>query len=311
MLDVPPVTLVGKPFKPALRAEATREAVADAPVDIPAVTGVRAAVEDFQYVAVVGLARGAAETPVRVPSTVSPSPGDWNCYDHHRLAGLLVVAFAALGSAKLAAVPAMRAKAERRHQRLVAYRRIGFLEVLAALGLIVGAFVSVIGALAAWAHAPRGAVVAHLRNGDGIREIALAVVLGLVTLCFLLLVVGDQVMSRSQRTSVDPDPRRHRGAGPVGATAATLLGQYGVDCLVLDRWDGVYLAATGRTRTTRSTGSCATRSPSSSPLCPGPPAGCSWSTGTTGCSRLRPGGRPRPASGTRRRTCSTSPSSST
>ena len=30
------------------------------------------------------------------------------------------------------------------------------------------------------------------------------------------------------------------GAGPVGVTAATLLGQYGVHCLVLDRWDGVY-----------------------------------------------------------------------
>ena len=30
------------------------------------------------------------------------------------------------------------------------------------------------------------------------------------------------------------------GAGPVGVTAASLLGQYGVECLVLDRWDGVY-----------------------------------------------------------------------
>jgi 3-(3-hydroxy-phenyl)propionate hydroxylase len=30
------------------------------------------------------------------------------------------------------------------------------------------------------------------------------------------------------------------GAGPTGVTAATLLGQYGVRCLVLDRWDGVY-----------------------------------------------------------------------
>jgi 3-(3-hydroxy-phenyl)propionate hydroxylase len=30
------------------------------------------------------------------------------------------------------------------------------------------------------------------------------------------------------------------GAGPAGVTAATLLGQYGVNCLVLDRWDGVY-----------------------------------------------------------------------
>jgi 3-(3-hydroxy-phenyl)propionate hydroxylase len=47
-------------------------------------------------------------------------------------------------------------------------------------------------------------------------------------------------MSRSQRTSADPIPVAIVGAGPVGVTAATLLGQYGVDCLVLDRWDGVY-----------------------------------------------------------------------
>ena len=65
VLEALPVTLVGKPFKPALRAEATREAVADALRDIPAVTGVRAAVEDGAVVAVVGLARGAAEMPVR------------------------------------------------------------------------------------------------------------------------------------------------------------------------------------------------------------------------------------------------------
>ena len=30
------------------------------------------------------------------------------------------------------------------------------------------------------------------------------------------------------------------GAGPTGITAATLLAQYGVDCLILDRWRGVY-----------------------------------------------------------------------
>jgi fatty-acyl-CoA synthase len=38
VLAAVPVTLVGKPFKPALRAEATREAVADALRDIPTVT---------------------------------------------------------------------------------------------------------------------------------------------------------------------------------------------------------------------------------------------------------------------------------
>jgi hypothetical protein len=30
------------------------------------------------------------------------------------------------------------------------------------------------------------------------------------------------------------------GAGPTGITAATLLAQYGIQCLVLDRWENVY-----------------------------------------------------------------------
>ncbi|EFL19417.1 FAD-dependent monooxygenase, partial [Streptomyces sp. C] len=30
------------------------------------------------------------------------------------------------------------------------------------------------------------------------------------------------------------------GAGPTGLTAATLLGQYGIETLVLDRWESVY-----------------------------------------------------------------------
>ena len=47
-------------------------------------------------------------------------------------------------------------------------------------------------------------------------------------------------MNRSQPASTDPIPVVIVGAGPVGLTAATLLGQYGVDCLVLDRWEGVY-----------------------------------------------------------------------
>ena len=47
-------------------------------------------------------------------------------------------------------------------------------------------------------------------------------------------------MSTSRRGGADPIPVVIVGAGPVGVTAATLLGQYGVECLVLDRWDGVY-----------------------------------------------------------------------
>jgi hypothetical protein len=109
------------------------------------------------------------------------------------LTALLVVAFAFLGTAKLAAVPAMRAKAEHVGFSVAAYRRIGLLEVLAVIGLLVGGFVPVIGALAAGGLLVLlgGAAVTHLRNGDGIREITPAIVLGLVTASYLVLVVGE------------------------------------------------------------------------------------------------------------------------
>jgi hypothetical protein len=109
------------------------------------------------------------------------------------LAGILVVAFAAAGSAKLAAVPAMRAKADHVGFSVSAYRRLGLLEVLAVAGLLVGALIPVVGALAAAGLVMllAGAVVAHLRSGDGLREIAPAIVLGLAALGYLLLVVSD------------------------------------------------------------------------------------------------------------------------
>jgi 3-(3-hydroxy-phenyl)propionate hydroxylase len=44
----------------------------------------------------------------------------------------------------------------------------------------------------------------------------------------------------SPRTTADPVPVVIVGAGPAGVAAATLLGQYGVECLVLDRWDSVF-----------------------------------------------------------------------
>jgi fatty-acyl-CoA synthase len=57
-----PLTPVGKPFKPALRAEAIREVVADALRDIPTVTRVRGVVEeDGTVVAIVGLTRRGAD----------------------------------------------------------------------------------------------------------------------------------------------------------------------------------------------------------------------------------------------------------
>jgi 3-(3-hydroxy-phenyl)propionate hydroxylase len=47
-------------------------------------------------------------------------------------------------------------------------------------------------------------------------------------------------MNVSPRTTADPVPVVIVGAGPAGVTAAALLGQYGVECLVLDRWEGVF-----------------------------------------------------------------------
>jgi hypothetical protein len=109
------------------------------------------------------------------------------------LAGVLVLVFATLGTAKLAAVPAMRSKAEHVGYSVAAYRRIGLLEVLGVLGVLAGALVPVIGALAAAGLLALlgGAVVVHLRNGDGVREIAPALVMGVVTFAFLLLILGD------------------------------------------------------------------------------------------------------------------------
>ena len=108
------------------------------------------------------------------------------------LAAVLVVAFAAASAAKVAAVPAMRARAAHVGFTVTAYRRIGILEILGVLGLLVGAFVPVIGALAAAGLLLLlgGAVVAHVRSGDSPREFLPAVVLGLTTLAFVILLFG-------------------------------------------------------------------------------------------------------------------------
>jgi fatty-acyl-CoA synthase len=60
-----PVTSVGKPYKPVLRAETAREAIADALRNLPQVTSVNAVVNGDAVEAVVGLAAGGDETPVK------------------------------------------------------------------------------------------------------------------------------------------------------------------------------------------------------------------------------------------------------
>ncbi len=109
------------------------------------------------------------------------------------LAGVLVVAFGVLGSAKLAALPAMRARAAHAGHGIDAYRRIGVLEILAVLGILVGTAVPVIGVLAATGLVLLlgGAVITHRRNGDGFRELAPSLVLGAVAAVFIILVLGE------------------------------------------------------------------------------------------------------------------------
>jgi fatty-acyl-CoA synthase len=65
VVDTIPVTSVGKPFKPALRAEATREAVAEALRQVRGVAGVRGVVEGGAVVAVVQLTDGSDEVRVK------------------------------------------------------------------------------------------------------------------------------------------------------------------------------------------------------------------------------------------------------
>lgn len=111
----------------------------------------------------------------------------------HILAGVLILGFGLLGAAKLAAVPAMRSRAQHVGFSVEAYRRIGVLEILAVVGLVVGAAIPIIGALAATGLILLlgGAVIVHLRNGDGLRELAPSLVLGAVAVAFVVLVLGD------------------------------------------------------------------------------------------------------------------------
>ena len=108
------------------------------------------------------------------------------------LAALLIVAFAALGAAKIVAVPAMRSRAEHVGFTVAAYRRIGALEILGVVGVLVGVVVPAIGALAGTGLLLLlgGAVATHVRNGDGPKEIAPAVALGAIALTYVVMIVG-------------------------------------------------------------------------------------------------------------------------
>lgn len=105
------------------------------------------------------------------------------------LAVLLALIFLALGTAKIRAVPRMRELATEAGFSVAAYRRLGVLEVAGAVGLLIGLAVPLIGALAGTGLLLllAGALVVHLRKGDGPQKYAPAVVCGLLVAVYLAL----------------------------------------------------------------------------------------------------------------------------
>ncbi|MGS2617712.1 DoxX family protein [Micromonospora sp. LZ34] len=104
------------------------------------------------------------------------------------LALLLTLIFSALGTAKMLALQPMRALAAEAGFSVAAYRRIGLLEVAAVIGLLIGLVQPLIGILAGAGLLLLlgGALVVHLRKGDGPRKYAPAVVCGILVAAYLV-----------------------------------------------------------------------------------------------------------------------------
>ena len=108
------------------------------------------------------------------------------------LAALVTLIFALLGTAKIMAVPPMRHLAAEAGFSVDAYRRIGVLEVAGAVGVALGLAVPPLGILAGGGLLAllAGAIATHLRHGDGIREIAPALVCALLVAGYLAALSG-------------------------------------------------------------------------------------------------------------------------
>lgn len=95
------------------------------------------------------------------------------------LAGVLITIFGTLGTAKLAAVPAMRTAAADLGFSPHQYRAIGALELGGALGVGLGLHVKLLGIAASVGLTLLmiGAAVAHRRRGDAALRAAIPLVL--------------------------------------------------------------------------------------------------------------------------------------
>jgi hypothetical protein len=108
------------------------------------------------------------------------------------LAVLLALIFVTLGTTKVLALPVMRERAREVGFTVGAYRRIGALEVAGAIGLLIGIVQPLIGGLAGAGLLLLlgGALVAHLRKGDGPQKFAPAVICGLLVAVYFIVHFG-------------------------------------------------------------------------------------------------------------------------
>jgi hypothetical protein len=108
------------------------------------------------------------------------------------LAALIAAIFTALGAAKVLAVPPMQTRAAHAGLSVAAYRRIGLLEVAGAAGVLIGLIRPLLGGMASVGLLLllAGAVVTHLRNHDGPREVAPAVVCAVLVSGYLAALIG-------------------------------------------------------------------------------------------------------------------------
>jgi hypothetical protein len=108
------------------------------------------------------------------------------------LAALVAAIFTALGAAKILAVPPMQSRAAHAGFTVAAYRRIGVLEVAGAAGVLAGLIRPVLGGLASAGLLLllAGAMVTHVRNHDGPREVAPAVVCVVLVAGYLVALAG-------------------------------------------------------------------------------------------------------------------------
>lgn len=108
------------------------------------------------------------------------------------LAVLLGAGFLPLGAAKALAVADMRERAEHTGFSVTGYRVIGALEIAGAVGVLVGLVWWPLGAAAGigLVFMMIGALITHLKIGDGVREYTPAIVCGLIAVVYVVTMFG-------------------------------------------------------------------------------------------------------------------------